>query len=375
MTDIVDAIEAARTILLAINKSWAGKQGEFFVESPMNLLAAVIWFLRQYENGQYCTLPHCIELLQQPYKKLFPVLQTCKEIRNLISAFLEFFRNGVFETLDSQVASAKIPLGRLTSPLLYWIMSGDDFTLDINNPEQPKIFCLGTAPKRADALSPILSLYLDRMTKICNQPGKIPLGINVDEAATLRSDSLQVAISTGRSNKISVMLAFQDLNQMEKIYSREEAKLLYNMIGNIAVGQCAGDTAKTTAERFHKTFQERQSMTINSSDTSVSKSRQLDAAITPSIISNLSSSEFVGVVSDEPDNPVDLKAFYGKINVDFKALKKKKQAFIPPPRHKKCTYDIIQANFNQIQEEAEYIIENVFDMILNDPILSKTIVI
>lgn len=375
MTDIVDAIEAARTILLSISKSWAAKQGEFFVESPMNLLAAVIWFLRQYEGGKYCTLPHCIELIQQPYKKLFPVLQTCNEIRNLISAFIEFFRNGVFETLDSQVASAKIPLGRLTSPLLYWIMSGDDFTLDINNPEEPKIFCLGTAPKRAEALSPVLSLYLDRLVKIVNQPGKEPCAIDVDEAATLRADSLQVAISTGRSNEISVVLAFQDLNQLEKIYSKEEAKLLYNMVGNIAVGQCAGDTAKSIAERFHKTFQNRQSMSINSNDTSISKSKQLEAAITPSTISNLSASEFVAVVADEPDNPVELKAFHGKINVDFKQMKKRKKAFVPLPQHNKITYDIVEANFYQIQEDVTNLIESVFEMILNDPVLSQTILL
>ena len=80
----MDATGAARSILLAINRTWAAKQGEFFVESPINLLAAVIWFLRRYKEGQFCTLPHAIELLQLPYDNLFTVLNTEPEISALV---------------------------------------------------------------------------------------------------------------------------------------------------------------------------------------------------------------------------------------------------------------------------------------------------
>src|SRR5690606_7839995 len=74
MNDITDATEAARTIMLGLNREWIKKQGDFFVESPINFLTAVIWYLRKYRNGIYCTLPHVIELMQQDYKYLFPVL-------------------------------------------------------------------------------------------------------------------------------------------------------------------------------------------------------------------------------------------------------------------------------------------------------------
>ena len=46
------------------------------------------------------------------------------------------------------IASAKIPLSRIVSAQLYWVMSGNDFTLDINNPEAPKILCVGNNPER-----------------------------------------------------------------------------------------------------------------------------------------------------------------------------------------------------------------------------------
>lgn len=43
-----------------------------------------------------------------------------------------------------QIASPKIPFSRMISPSLYWIMSGDDFTLDINNLDEPKVLCWAT---------------------------------------------------------------------------------------------------------------------------------------------------------------------------------------------------------------------------------------
>ncbi|MFI3323006.1 MAG: YWFCY domain-containing protein, partial [Rikenellaceae bacterium] len=43
MTDISDAYESAYTILLNLNKTWIQKQGDFFVESPIILLASIIW--------------------------------------------------------------------------------------------------------------------------------------------------------------------------------------------------------------------------------------------------------------------------------------------------------------------------------------------
>ena len=65
MSDISDAYESAYTIMLNLNKTWVQKQGDFFVESPIILFAAIIWYLRIYKNGKYCTFPHAIELLNR----------------------------------------------------------------------------------------------------------------------------------------------------------------------------------------------------------------------------------------------------------------------------------------------------------------------
>ncbi len=131
MHDITDATESARAILLGLNREWINKQGDFFVESPISFLTAIIWFLRRYENGKYCTLPHVIELMQADYDKLFPILNTEPEIEVLVNPFMSAYRNDAMEQLEGQVASAKIGMARLASPQLYWVLSGNDFTLGI----------------------------------------------------------------------------------------------------------------------------------------------------------------------------------------------------------------------------------------------------
>jgi hypothetical protein len=80
MFDITDAAESSRTIMMGLNREWIKRQGDFFVESPINFLTAIIWFLKKYHDGMFCTLPHVIELMQVSYEKLFTVLRTEPEV-------------------------------------------------------------------------------------------------------------------------------------------------------------------------------------------------------------------------------------------------------------------------------------------------------
>jgi hypothetical protein len=368
LNDLIDAIEASKTMLLSINKTWASRQGEFFVESPINLLAAVIWFLKKFDNGVYCTLPHAIELLQLPYDKLFTVLNYEPEIQTLVNPFSNAFLNDVMETVDNQLASVKIPLGRLSSPSLYYLLSGNDFTLDINNHNAPKIFCLGNDPQKADALAPVISLICDRMNKIINQPGQYKCATVYDEFATLRATSVLRVIGQGRSNDIICIIALQDYSQLKQVYSREEAESIFNMTGNIISGQVSGETAKLLAERFPKTMQDRESLSINSNDTSISRSKHLDASIPASTISTLSSGEFVGITADNPDQPIELKPFHSRIINDVQKLAKEKASFLPLPENPDANnYQEIQRVFFQIKQQVQDMADAVIERMLNDP--------
>ncbi len=316
MTDISDAYEAAYTIMLNLNKSWILKQGDFFVDSPIILLAAIIWYLRIYEDGKYCTFPHAIELLNKKYADVFTILTSYPELENYLSPFMDAWQGGAQDQLQGQIASAKIPLSRMISPQLYWVMTGDDFTLDINNPKEPKILCVGNNPDRQNIYSAALGLYNSRIVKLINKKAQLKSSVIIDELPTIYFRGLDNLIATARSNKVAVCLGFQDFSQLTRDYGDKESKVIQNTVGNIFSGQVVGETAKSLSERFGKVLQKRQSMTINRNEKSTSISTQMDSLIPASKISTLTQGMFVGSVSDNFDERIEQKIFHAEIVVD-----------------------------------------------------------
>ena len=375
LSDIADAYESAYVIMLNLNKSWIQKQGDFFVESPIILLAALIWYLKIYENGRYCTFPHAIELLNKPYSNLFTILTSYRELENYLSPFMDAWKGGAMEQLQGQIASAKIPLSRLISPALYWIMTGDDFTLDINNPDAPKVLCVGNNPDRQNIYSAALGLYNARIVKMVNRKGKLKCSILVDEVPTIYFKGLDTLIATARSNKVAVMLGAQDYSQLVRDYGDKEARVIQNTIGNIFAGQVVGETAKNLSERFGKVLQQRKSINMTREDTSTNISTQLDSLIPASKISNLSQGEFVGSVCDSFDEKINQKIFHAEIIVDNEQVAAETKAYRKIPvitdftgaDGKDRMKEEIERNYYQVKEDVAQIIEKELLRIENDP--------
>ena len=367
MSDITDAAESARTILLGLNKEWIKRQGDFFVESPINFLTAIIWYLRKYKDGQFCTLPHVIELMQLDYDSLFTILRTEKEIEVLINPFINAYLNDAMEQLEGQIASAKIAMARLSSPQLYYVLSGNDFTLDINNPDEPKIVCMGNNPQKIQTYGAVLSLYVSRLVKLVNQKGKLKSSLIFDEFPTIYLNNMDSLIATARSNKVATCLGIQDFSQLRKDYGREQADVIMNITGNIVSGQVTGDTAKQLSERFGKIMQDRESLSINSGDTSISRSKQLESAVPPSKISSLSSGEFVGMVADDPNCKIELKTFHCEIVNDHDALKKEEDNYKDIAVIRKIDNAMVQRNYLQIKQDIQEIMQSEMERLLNDP--------
>lgn len=359
MLDITDAIDASRTIMLGLNREWIKKQGDFFVESPINFITAIMWFLRKYQDGRYCTLPHVIELAQADYKELFEVLLQEPEIEVLINPFISAWQNEAYEQLEGQVASAKISLARLSSPQLYYVLSGNDFSLDINDPEEPKILCLANNPQKSQVNGAVLSLYINRINKLVNQKNRLKCGMIFDEFPTIYFNGIDNLIATARSNKVAVTLAVQDYSQLKKDYGRDQAEVIMNIVGNIICGQVTGDTAKQLSERFGKINQHKESVSVNSQDTSVSRSTQLDFAIPASKIAGLSSGEFVGMVADDPTNKIELKMFHNEIQNDHDAIRTEENNYKPIPVVRDIDQESILHNYQQIKDEVKAIIRSV----------------
>ena len=357
MHDITDATESARTILLGLNREWIKKQGDFFVESPINFVTAIIWFLRCYENGKYCTLPHAIELMQADYDDLLPVLNTVPEIEVLVNPFITAFQNDAMEQLEGQVASAKIGMARLASPQLYWVLSGNDFTLDINNPENPKIVCIGNNPEKQGIYGAVISLYVSRLVKLVNKKGRQKCALVFDEFPTLFFNNMDSLIATARSNKVATILGMQDFSQLRKDYGKEQADVIVNICGNIISGQVMGETARLLSDRFGKIMQDRQSFSDNGTGTSISRSKQLETAIPSSKISALSSGEFVGMVADDPQEKIKLKMFHSQIIHDSESANKDIESFKPIPVVSSVTQEQVMDNFYQVKYDVRELIE------------------
>jgi len=381
MTDISDAYEAAYTIMLNLNRSWILKQGDFFVESPIILLAAIIWYLRIYEDGKFCTFPHAIELLNKKYADVFTILTSYPELENYLSPFMDAWQGGAQDQLQGQIASAKIPLSRMISPQLYWVMTGDDFSLDINNPQEPKILCVGNNPDRQNIYSAALGLYNSRIVKLINKKGQLKSSVIIDELPTIYFRGLDNLIATARSNKVSVCLGFQDFSQLIRDYGDKEAKVIQNTVGNIFSGQVVGETAKNLSERFGKVLQKRQSMTINRNDKSTSISTQLDSLIPASKISTLTQGMFVGAVADNFDERIEQKIFHAEIVVDNEKVSAETKAYKKIPQILSFIdangddnmKDVITRNYRQVKQDIEEIITKEMHRIENDPSLSHLI--
>ena len=381
MTDISDAYESAYTIMLNLNRSWIQKQGDFFVESPIILLAAIIWFLKIYENGKYCTFPHAIEFLNRPYAQIFPILTSYDELANYLSPFMDAWEGGAQDQLQGQIASAKIPLSRMISPALYWVMTGDDFSLDINNPNEPKVLVVGNNPDRQNIYSAALGLYNSRIVKLINKKKQLKSSVIIDELPTIYFRGLDNLIATARSNKVAVCLGFQDFSQLTRDYGDKESKVIQNTVGNVFSGQVVGETAKTLSERFGKVLQQRQSMTINRNDKSTSISTQMDSLIPASKISNLTQGMFVGAVSDNFDERIDQKIFHAEIVVDSAKVSAEMKAYQPIPVIVDFTNkdgsdnlkETIEANYRKIKEEILSLVDSEIMRIKNDPKLAHLI--
>ncbi|BFM45256.1 hypothetical protein CFS9_38970 [Flavobacterium sp. CFS9] len=278
------------------------------------------------------------------------------------------------EQLEGQIASTKISMARLSSAQLYYVLSGNDFTLDINNPEEPKIVCMGNNPLKIQTYGAVLSLYVSRLIKQVNQKDRIKSSLIFDEFPTIYLNNMDSLIATARSNKVSTCLGIQDFSQLRKDYGREQADVIVNIVGNIVSGQVSGDTAKQLSERFGKIMQDRESISINSSDTSISRSKQLEAALPASKISSLSSGEFIGITADNPNCKIELKTFHSEIINDHEQLKIEERSYQGISSVRIINNVIIERNYLQIKEDISEIVNSEMERLIHDPALSHLVI-
>lgn len=256
-------------------------------------------------------------------------------------------------------------------------MSDSEFTLDINNPDEPKILCVGNNPDRQNIYGAALGLYNSRIVKLINKKGKLKSSVIIDELPTIYFKGLDNLIATARSNKVAVCLGFQDFSQLVRDYGDKEAKVVMNTVGNIFSGQVVGETAKQLSERFGKVLQKRQSISINRQDVSTSINTQMDSLIPPSKISGLTQGMFVGSVSDNFNERIEQKIFHAEIVVDSVKVDAEMKHYEPIPviadfrdeNGNDIMEQTIRDNYNRIKDEVKQIVSDELERIKKDPAL------
>ncbi|PWN62424.1 conjugal transfer protein TraG [Chryseobacterium phosphatilyticum] len=380
LIDSVDAVEAAQVLMIALNRSWNSKQGDFFVESPINYVACLIWALRCAEGGKYCSLPHLIELLSKSYEKQFQFLASIEDgtISNMAAPFISAYENQATDQLEGQIASARLGLSRMTSPVVYWVMTTDKneegneidgINLKINDPKKPKILCIGNNPEREKIYSVCISLFTTKIMKVINRKYQNKSALVLDELTTMSfpKGTLDNIIATGRSNEIATWLGFQDITQAVRDFSKENAESIVNTMGNIFSGQVSGDTAQRLSRMFGKIKVQKESHSISDSGTSISYSEQLEELIPESEISTLSQGVFCGKIADNFTEKIEQKFFYSTIHVDPAKTKKLESGELPDltvfldaqnnPLSDKDINQVLLDNFNQVKADIDQLLE------------------
>lgn len=361
LTDPADTTEIAEVIMLNINKN-AVEREDFFSMSAKSYIDMLMWFLRIYQDGKYCTLPHVIELMGQDYRTIFRILHSYPELEVKIKPFVNALSGGAQEQLQGQIASAQIPLNKFISPALYWILSANDFNLDINNPEEPKIVCIGNDPKRQSIYGTTLAVLTARMFKIINEKGKRHCGVLLDEVPTIFIKGLDNLIATARSNKVGIVLGAQDKSQLIRDYGEREANVIFNTVGNVLCGQVNGRTAEEVSRSFGKNWKRQHSQSESTDSETFSVSMQMQDVMPVNRIETLSQGEFVGKVADSHEHRIEQKFFAGKIDIDTAQFAEKSAKWSDIPEitvFENTDYKTaVEQNYHQIKQDIVNLIKS-----------------
>ena len=204
---------SAYTIMLNLNKTWVHKQGDFFIESPIILFAAVIWFLRIYDEGTVLYLPHAIEFLNKRYEDIFPILTAYPEVGKLFKVRSWMRGSGRAQTIPGPDSLGQNSALAHDLPQLYWVMSGDDFTLDINNPDDPQDTRRWEQARQAEHLQSGLGTVQYPYREAHQKKGQLKSSASSSTSCRRSaSKGLDNLIATARSNKDGRAAGFQDLH-------------------------------------------------------------------------------------------------------------------------------------------------------------------
>ena len=253
--------------------------------------------------GKYSDMPHVLSFLNHDYAEIFEMLKTDPEVYPLLGPFITAYDNKAMEQLEGMIGTLRVQISRLATKEAYWVFSkdGDDFDLKVSDPKNPSYLLIANDPEKQQIISALNAMILNRLvTRVNSGQGKnIPVSIIVDELPTLYFYGIDNLIATARSNKVCVLLGFQELPQLEAGYGKVNKDKIVSIIGNVISGSARN---KETLEWlsndiFGKVVQMKKGVTIDRDRTSVNINENMDNLVPASKISDMSTGWLCGQVA------------------------------------------------------------------------------
>lgn len=362
INDISDAYQSASSLYNGMKTSKGDtKEDPFWNDGAINILTAIIWILKKEDGGKYCTFPHLIEFMMGDHRKYLPILMTDVQASKYANVAYNALVDQNTKLLNNLMSTAKQRLAKIASPNVYWVTTGSDFTLDLNNPEEPKVLCLANNDQKNHVYSAPISLIVNKISKEINKKDKLKCATIFDEFPTIYFENVSKQIATARENKVATILSVQDASQNEKNLGKVNSDIIFNITPNIISGALSGDMAKKLSERLGKIKMVRDSINLGKEGPTTSQSVQMGEAVPVSTINSLTSGEVVGVVADTPFQNIEFKRFHSKIQNNHEELKKFDDRMESlPVIYKGINQDVVNENFKTINVEANQLISKLY---------------
>lgn len=381
LNTLADASETAEALVEALKKGdKSGGSDQFFTQSAINFLAACIYFFSSYQDGRYSSLPHVLAFLNLSYEQIFTVLFSNGELASLLSPFMSAYKAKSYDQLEGQVGTLKIFISRMATKETFWVFGADDFELQVSNPKHPGVLVLANDPRTQSINSACLSVVLNRVTKLINTKGNLPIGLVVDEATSLYIHRVDLLVAQSRSNFSGVVLGLQELPMLRQQYGKETAEVITSIMGNVLSGSVRNkDTLEWLERLFGKVKQKGESLSIDRAKTSLSLNEKLEPLIPAGKIASLKAGEIVGIVARDTmetyTGKYETTAVNCRVNLDMEAIKKEEANYRELPTY----YDfgdrkeeILLDNFFRINREVERLVEQFIPVQDNMQFLTPT---
>ncbi len=226
------------------------KHNDFWIRSATDLLTACIWYLRE-EHPDKCTLPHVCNLILNDDKELLELLQLHPETADMTVSIYNAMKRKADAQISGVVGTLQSAIAKINTPVINYILSGNDFELDVNDPLNPKYVSVGSCPDLVDTFSPVVSLIFTVAFKQMNQQDKHHSFVLVDEGPTMFIPKLESLPATARSNKVSLCYMCQDISQMVDMFGQTKAEVIISNLNSQFWGK---STNPKSAEHISRMF-------------------------------------------------------------------------------------------------------------------------